>query len=59
LKLERPMAQRKAHQIWIEQCEAVQSIKTPFGLKAAFGAGKNALWRFHDSGLKTSPQNSE
>jgi len=30
------MAQRKAHQIWIEQCEAVQSIKTRFGLKAAF-----------------------
>ena len=30
------MAQRKAHQIWIEQCEAVQSIKIRFGLKAAF-----------------------
>ena len=30
------MVQRKAHQIWIEQCEAVQSIKTRFGLKAAF-----------------------
>ena len=30
------MAQRKAHQIWIEQCQAVQSIKTRFGLKAAF-----------------------
>ena len=30
------MAQRKAHLIWIEQCEAVQSIKTRFGLKAAF-----------------------
>jgi hypothetical protein len=30
------MAQRKAHLIWIEQCKAVQSIKTRFGLKAAF-----------------------
>ena len=26
----------KAHQIWIEQCEAAQTIKTRFGLKAAF-----------------------
>ena len=26
----------KAHQLWIEQCEAVQSIKIRFGLKAAF-----------------------
>ena len=30
------MVQRKAHQIWIEQCEAVQGIKTRFGLRAAF-----------------------
>ncbi len=30
------MAERKAHQIWIEQCEAVQTIKARFGLKAAF-----------------------
>ena len=26
----------KAHQIWIEQCEAAQTIKARFGLKAAF-----------------------
>ena len=30
------MAQLQAHQIWIEQCEAVQTIKARFGLKAAF-----------------------
>ena len=30
------MAQRKAHQVWIEQCEAVQTIKARFGLTAAF-----------------------
>ena len=30
------MAQHKAYQIWMEQCEAVQRIKTRFGLKAAF-----------------------
>ena len=30
------MAQRKAHPVWIEQCEAVQAIKARFGLKAAF-----------------------
>ena len=27
---------RKAHNIWIEQCEAAQTIKARFGLKAAF-----------------------
>jgi hypothetical protein len=27
---------RKAHKIWIEQCEAAQTIKTRFGLTAAF-----------------------
>jgi hypothetical protein len=30
------MTQRKAHQIWIEQYDAVQRIKARFGLKAAF-----------------------
>ena len=30
------MAQRKAHHIWIEQCEAAQTIKARFGLTAAF-----------------------
>jgi hypothetical protein len=34
--LEHAMAQRRAYQIWIEQCEAVEAIKTRFGLKAAF-----------------------
>ena len=27
---------RKAHNIWIEQCEAAQTIKARFGLTAAF-----------------------
>ena len=27
---------RKAHKIWIEQCEAAQTIKARFGLTAAF-----------------------
>jgi hypothetical protein len=27
---------RKAHKIWIEQCEAAQTIKARFGLMAAF-----------------------
>ena len=27
---------RKAHNIWIEQCEAAQTIKARFGLAAAF-----------------------
>jgi hypothetical protein len=27
---------RKAHKIWIEQCEAAQTIKAQFGLTAAF-----------------------
>ena len=27
---------RKAHKIWIEQCEAAQTIETRFGLTAAF-----------------------
>ena len=30
------MNSRKAHQIWIEQCEAAQTIRARFGLKAAF-----------------------
>jgi hypothetical protein len=30
------MKARKAHRIWIEQCEAAQTIKARFGLKAAF-----------------------
>jgi hypothetical protein len=30
------MAQRKAHQVWIEQCEAAQTVRARFGLKAAF-----------------------
>ena len=30
------MNARKAHHIWIEQCEAAQMIKTRFGLTAAF-----------------------
>jgi hypothetical protein len=27
---------REAHKIWIEQCEAAQTIKSRFGLKSAF-----------------------
>jgi hypothetical protein len=27
---------RKAHEVWIEQCEATQSIKLRYGVKAAF-----------------------
>jgi DNA-binding SARP family transcriptional activator len=30
------MNARKAHRIWIEQCEAAQTIKARFGLTAAF-----------------------
>ena len=30
------MGERKAHQIWIEQCEATKGIRARFGLKAAF-----------------------
>ncbi len=30
------MSVRKAHEIWIEQCEATQSIKLRYGVKAAF-----------------------
>ena len=30
------MNARKAHHIWIEQCEAAQTIKAGFGLTAAF-----------------------
>ena len=30
------MPQRKPHQVWIEQCEAAQTIRERFGLKAAF-----------------------
>ena len=30
------MSSRKAHKIWIEQCEAAQTIRARFGLKAAF-----------------------
>jgi len=30
------MAGRKAHQVWVQQCEAVEAIKARFGLKAAF-----------------------
>ena len=30
------MKVRKAHNIWIEQCEAAQTIKARFGLTAAF-----------------------
>lgn len=30
------MAERKAHQIWIEQCEAAKEIRVRFELKAAF-----------------------
>jgi hypothetical protein len=30
------MPQGKAHQVWIEQCEAAQTIRARFGLKAAF-----------------------
>jgi len=32
----RTMNIRKAHKIWIEQCEAAQTIKARFGLTAAF-----------------------
>jgi hypothetical protein len=31
-----PMSARKHHEIWIEQCEAARTIKTRYGLKAAF-----------------------
>ena len=34
--MKRSMAQGKAHQVWIEQCEAVKTVKARFGLKAAF-----------------------
>ncbi len=30
------MSTRKLHEIWIEQCEAAESIKARYGLKAAF-----------------------
>ena len=30
------MAQRKTHQVWIQQCEAAQTIRARFGLKDAF-----------------------
>ena len=30
------MNSRKAHEIWIEQCEAAHTIRARFGLKAAF-----------------------
>ena len=30
------MPQGKFHQVWIEQCEAAQTIRARFGLKAAF-----------------------
>jgi hypothetical protein len=30
------MNSQKAHKIWIEQCEAAQTIRARFGLKAAF-----------------------
>ena len=30
------MAPRKAHQIWIEQCEAAQTIRARYGLEDAF-----------------------
>ena len=31
-----PMPQSKAHQVWIDQCEAAQTIRARLGLKAAF-----------------------
>jgi len=36
---------RKAHKIWIEQCEAAQTIKARFGLTAAFDyvVGENLM----------------
>jgi hypothetical protein len=30
------MNSREAHKIWIEQCEAAQTVKARFGVKAAF-----------------------
>ncbi|MFZ1092681.1 MAG: hypothetical protein WAN75_26250 [Xanthobacteraceae bacterium] len=30
------MNSREAHKIWIEQCEAAQTVKARFGIKAAF-----------------------
>jgi hypothetical protein len=30
------MSARKHHEIWIEQCEAARTIKTRYGLRAAF-----------------------
>ena len=39
------MPQDKAHQVWIEQCEAAQTIRVRFGLKSAFDylVGKKLL----------------
>jgi hypothetical protein len=30
------MPQGKAHQVWIEQCDAAQTVRARFGLRAAF-----------------------
>ena len=30
------MSVRKAHEIWVEQCDAAQLIKLRYGLKSAF-----------------------
>ena len=35
-RVKQAMAQSKAHHIWIEQCEAAQTVRARFGLKAAF-----------------------
>jgi hypothetical protein len=29
------MAQRKAHQVWIEQCEAAQTVRARFGTQGS------------------------
>jgi hypothetical protein len=38
------MNARKAHHIWIEQCEAAQPIKARFGLTAAFDYLSERSW---------------
>jgi hypothetical protein len=46
---------RKFHEIWIEQCEAAEEIKLPYGLKAAFDyLVAEKLFNFADA-AKTHP----
>ena len=36
MKARASLSVRKAHEVWIEQCEATQLIKLRYGVKAAF-----------------------